>query len=583
MKMTILQKRLLIIGGIIVGVIIVAVFIVNQYMASIIRGKIDAALNENKTGYKVTLDKVGGNILFGNIRLKGLTITPDSSMLEDLKKGTAAAAFVPSADIPLFRIVGLDVYSAIVHGEIDLKRIEFKSASITLYKGKNPDKSKKEAGDQQAFNPDSIFIKGLNGIYLGEIDFIHCKLDVIDGTSDKKLFSTGNMNLTLSMIDVLKYKDQPNVFKLDLSKFKMEINSDGILLPGGWYNLSLKSLLYDRAAKIMEINGLGLHPTYHDKYKMAKALKYTKEMFDLDVDEIYIRSFDIKLLTENNSILIDSIGISGLNLKMLKDKRFPFDKTLRPKLPNQTLKSMKMPLYIRTVNIINGNLVYQEKMPDVKELMTASLGKLNVSIRFITSIRDSLRTGKPMKIALRANLMKRAPFAIDFVMPLNKTVDTFYFAGSLGAAKMKVFNQAAFPAIGIKFIKGRLNKLTFKGSANDRVSTGQMTLLYKDLEATVVKKDKVSKSKFLSWAANSFMRKSNPGKNGKTRVVQMGYDRDMYKGFGNFMWKTLMIGLVNTISPAGKSVKKEEKASKSSKRTKPNKKQSQKKQKKKKK
>lgn len=62
----------------------------------------------------------------------------------------------------------------------------------------------------------------------------------------------------------------------------------------------------------------------------------------------------------------------------------------------------------------------------------------------------------------------------------------------------------------------------------------------------------------MSWAANTVLRTGNPGKNGKTRVVEMSFDRVMYKGLGNFVWKTLQSGIVGSITPTGKTLRQEE-------------------------
>ena len=65
------------------------------------------------------------------------------------------------------------------------------------------------------------------------------------------------------------------------------------------------------------------------------------------------------------------------------------------------------------------------------------------------------------------------------------------------------------------------------------------------------------------------MHKGNPGKNDKVREVIMSFDRVEYKGLGNYLWKTIQSGLVNTIAPIGKKTdeskehqKKEKKESK---------------------
>jgi len=563
MKLSKKQKRLLIITGIIVGILAVAVISINIFLATVIRGKIDEALNKNTTDYQISIKRVGVNILTGNLNIRGLKIVPDSSLIDAVKEGRVNLRFIQSSEIDLFRIAGVDIYRAVVSGEIYAKKILLKRARIWIFKGHNlPENIEKtEDKSNDKFNPDSIYIKGLEKIELHEIDLINCELEVFDLKKDTKLFSTGNLNLILHSVDFVTHPENPNVFRMEFSKFTAGLSVKSLLLPGGWYFLDIGNLYYDNADNFLQIDGLALHPTYKDKYKMAKAFRYTKEIFDLDIDRVYIRSFNLFQTLVKNELIIDSIGISGLNVSILKDKRYPFNTKLRPKLPHQQLKHLDFPVYIKTISLKNGNLVYQEKMKDIKELMTVNLNGLDADIRFVTSIKDTIRKVKRMKASLQAKLMKQVPLNVNFIFPLNTVKDTFYFAGSLGSANMKIFNQASFPAIGARFTKGRLNSVRFKGGANDSLSRGEMTMLYKDMEVNILKKDRIKKNKFMSWAADAVSRTSNPGKKGKTRVALMNFNRVMYKGFGNFMWKTLQTGIVNTVSPVGKTVK-EDKAEK---------------------
>ena len=111
---------------------------------------------------------------------------------------------------------------------------------------------------------------------------------------------------------------------------------------------------------------------------------------------------------------------------------------------------------------------------------------------------------------------------------------------------------------------GYLEKVEFSATANNVNSTGKMTMVYSGLTANILKKKADDKDKFLSFFSNSVVRSSNPGKNGKLRTAQMGFDRVEYKGFGNFVWKTLQTGIVNTVLPTGKSEKQVKDAAKSS-------------------
>ena len=95
---------------------------------------------------------------------------------------------------------------------------------------------------------------------------------------------------------------------------------------------------------------------------------------------------------------------------MRTKKRLPFNTERRPKLPNQILKTLNFPLYIGNIRIVDSDLKYQEKMPEIDEPMTVTLGDLNININRATSIRDSLRIRKNMK--MRKRLQPQQPIHI---------------------------------------------------------------------------------------------------------------------------------------------------------------------------
>jgi len=145
---------------------------------------------------------------------------------------------------------------------------------------------------------------------------------------------------------------------------------------------------------------------------------------------------------------------------------------------------------------------------------------------------------------------------IDIIMPLKNGQDMFYFNGSLSPTKFKYFDSVIVPAIGIKILQGDLDHLSFSASANSTSSNGKMTLLYHDLEAEVFKSKSNEENKFLSWTVNHVVHTSNPNKKGHKREAIMHTERVIYKGYINYLWKTIQSGITNTIAPMGKTTDK---------------------------
>ena len=166
------------------------------------------------------------------------------------------------------------------------------------------------------------------------------------------------------------------------------------------------------------------------------------------------------------------------------------------------------------------------------------------SVIFHTNQRNTNTIGLPLKGRRR----------VSNIPQTNKS-NYFNFNGNLGSAKLRLFDSALFPVLGLKVLTGNLDSMTFSVHANNTTSNGSLTMLYHGLEAEVFKANSLEKNRFLSWSVNNIIKKSNPNKKGKARVSVVHFERDKSKGLGNYIWKSLLTGIVNAMAPGGKQVK----------------------------
>ncbi len=572
------KKNIYILGGILVFLAVI-VLSINLIIGHIISNKVRQALDKMpEKNYHIDVRTVRANILTGNINLKDLRITPDSLYLKRLKTGKANNSTAIQLHIPTLRFAGIKILDAISKGSIRLRTILFKKADLTIILGKKPEKKVPKKASS-GLDIDSIYIAGLNGVSIGSIEFRKSKLEIYDLVKEKVLLKNEDLRFELKDFSLEELEGNNDYFSLHLEDAKLEMKNEKFLIPGGNYYLEFGRVFFNLADYSLELNDMIFTPLYKDKYKLARKLTYTSEIYDVSVRKIKIGAIDFKKLFGQGAVYLDSVMVDGLNLSILMDKRLPFNTKRRPKLPNEALKNMKLPLYIGKIVISNSYLNYQEKIEGSKDLMTAILGDMNANISFATSVKDSIKTRKSMEIELRAKFMEKTPLFVYFKFPLYSSVDTFYYSGEMASARMNYFNKASLPAMGLKFKKGKLQKVTFRGTANPNFSKGTMTMLYTDLEAEIVKKNEKDKNKFVSWAANTVIYKSNPGKNNKLRTASMEFKRVPYKGFGNLMWKTLQSGIVRTVVPSTKSKKTSDDTGQKSVKTKEKRKKKKKKQK----
>ena len=548
------KKTFYIIGGIVVFLAIIIVAI-NLILGHVIENKVREALDKQKEKkYHIEIYTVRANILTGNVNLKDLSITPDSLFLERLKNGDATQSSAIELSIPTLRFAGIDLFKALSSQTISLRKILFKKAHLRMIVGKKP-KIKTPKEKLARLNIDSIYIAGIDGVDIGSIAFESCKLEIYNLENNKVMLENQELEFTIKDFYLKELDGNQNYFSLHLENIKLDLNNEKFMVPGGNYSLYFGRIYFDLAESVLELEDIAFKTTYDDKYELARKLKYTSEIYDLTVGSVKLTAIDLRRLINDGELSIDSVEVEQLNLAILMDKRLPFNEERRPKLPNEVLQNMKFPLYIGKIFLKDSYLKYQEKTENAKELMTAIMGNLNAQISFATSLKDSIRTDKSLIINMQANFMEKVPLTLNFVFPLNSRVDTFFYAGHLSSAKMNEFNQASLPALGLKFQKGDLKEINFNGSANPTISKGSMVMLYSGLEAEFVKKNEKDKNKFMSWAANTVTFKSNPGKNNKLRTANMEFNRVTYKGFGNFMWKTLQSGIMRTVIPSSKATK----------------------------
>ena len=131
-----------------------------------------------------------------------------------------------------------------------------------------------------------------------------------------------------------------------------------------------------------------------------------------------------------------------------------------------------------------------------------------------------------------------------------------FWEGYVGSFKFHTLDKVLYPILGLKILSGELNKIDFKFESDDIQSKGEMTMLYKNLHASILKSNKSSENHFLSSIANGLIHKSNPNKRGKIKIVRMNFKRDEFKGLGSYLWKTIQNGIINTITPVRKRVRR---------------------------
>lgn len=532
-----------------VALILIIIGAVGQfYFSYIIEKKInDLLVNANFEKYTAKIESIESSFFQRSITLNQLSLFPTEASLDSLKTGKDSINGLQKIQIGTLKIKGIGFTNFIFNKNIEINNLQISELDIYQYENS---KIKKVTTNNKSFDIDAIAIKNINKVVINQINFEKVNFQIFD-------FSINQLKLKMkplsfSSTGIKLEKNESGLFSLKPSRSNFEIRNIDLDFNEAHYKVLVEAILFDFENNSVKFNKLSITPE-HDLYQLANSYKVSKSLFEFDVDTFAFYNFNVSKLIKGEGLFLDSICLSKFNLKLFKDKNKPEELLKTKILPHTALKRMEFPLQINKVQISNSQILIQEKLKEKDLLLELPVSKINGQITNISSLKN--KETESLTVYLKAVILNTGSTEINFNFPLQRKTSTFYFNGTMGPADMHYFDTALFPVIGLKLLQGKLDKINFSATANEDKASGKMSFLYHDLKAIAYKSHSLEKNKFLSWSVNTLIHKSNPNKNGHTREVVMEFERDKYKGLGNYFWKTIETGLVNTFSPSGKQIK----------------------------
>jgi len=547
--MTLHKKHKIVIG--ILGGLLLILIISNFVISGIISDKVVEMLQrQHNETFHISIGKTKFGLFDRSLVFNGIYLSPtDSSMLK-LQKKTLGKNSLPKLSVSRIKLKGIHLASLLFSKDLIINRLIIDDP---LYQHFSNGEEPPSDQPHKPIRLDSISLKELNGFQLDVIEVSNLKIQMIDIVTDEITFENKPLNFEVTGMKLEEVSE--NIFKLSPVKESFDISSINVEFPNVKYNFSIEALQYFYELNQIHISNIAYKPLVN-KLTLANSYTYNSEVYDLSIKDIILYNLDLDKVIQKKGLFMDSIQISGVNAEIYKDKSKPFDLSRRPKFPQQLLKQMKTPVLIPKISIKDSDLKYEENLEDRDIDMIVTMNNLKVNIFNVTSIEENRKA--PLKIDISTSFMGKSILNMDMILPLADDQQTFFFSGYLGPSKMYYYDKAIIPALGLKILKGDIESLSFMASADNFNSSGTMKFVYHDLEAEVLKNKNNDKNKFLSWSVNNLIHKSNPGQNGELREGVMNFERTEYKGFWNYIWKTVQSGIVNSIAPFGKTADKVE-------------------------
>jgi hypothetical protein len=248
-------------------------------------------------------------------------------------------------------------------------------------------------------------------------------------------------------------------------------------------------------------------------------------------------------------VAVGSIRIKAPVAEIYLDRTVPGAQEATPStLPHELLVSCGRPVRINTIHITDGDLRYSERAADGIRPGTFQFADLSAMITHVTN--DTTRMGTPCAIEVRARLADAGQMEAMFEYDLASKRLNMAYRGSVGAMGASSLNELLVDLEGIRVTGGTIDSTSFSFHVVDDVATGELQVLYHDVDFEMVDKNTREEGiseRFATFMTNTKIRPSNPDGDEPPIVVTIVREREPHVPLFKFVWKTIREGLLSTL------------------------------------
>jgi hypothetical protein len=589
------KKKILRITVVILVILIAGSVFLYYRLNQLLTNALSKSFDENITSdvYELKFEKLSVNLLKGDVEVYNVELQPREKPLVNYP-------YINSS----FRLTTKKMVLKNVQLLTLLKSKKLKVEKIIIIE---PDIESKIAGKRAVFFPFKDTVASMTenntkhsieSYFLKEFDMVDASIHTTDSTKGQD-FRVQDLNISLRDIlidqqprrDIISYQHfnllvgeftgslQQDVIKhVNFKDFKINIDSlhveqtlDSLIYRFSDFNTGLKKLDIQTADSLHHFSLQSFDLSYKDssiklndvtyKSNVSQAtlqadFKYQNTQFTGTVGTMDLLGVDFDTLVYTRKILIDEIRFDKISASIYRDKTKPVDQGLIPQYLGQSVKEIRSPLFIKKIRATNLTLVNKERNPDGSYAI-ANINRGTIDVQNITN----LSSGEPLTLRAVAYIENKAQLNINLGFSYQQP--QFTYSGRIGKFDLPGLNPLIEGYTPASVNKGTVDEITFSGTAYRTNSTGTMKCLFHDLDITLELPGKPKwKRSLLEFGVNNLLPSANPASTTKPpRIVQFTAARDMNKSFINFIIRSVLAGLKETMlmSKENKKAFREEK------------------------
>jgi hypothetical protein len=521
----------------------------------------EGVYNASHQLYRIDFKDIHLNLLLGTATLDSVVLMPDSAGYEALKKNKLAPTHVFHVKLDRLALNRAGLWNAYFKKRLDIKSIVLNKPSINMIYRKVP--IQPDTVEQKTLY--EMIAATLKSIRIRQVKVIDADFDYINGTGGRKLNTVKNLNINVDdfFLDSLSHLDTTRFYNTKDVSFQLLGYKS--LTKDKMYTLKVDTLTGSATGKSIQVKGFRMVPMLSD-LAFSRKYKVQKDRYDLNFKSLSFAGVDFVKLNQKGDFHAKSMTLGPAEVAIFMNRELPppgFDKGRN--YPHLALRRLAQPIHIDTLILKKVNVAYTEYNPATQKRGTVNLDNLHGTVRNVTN--DSLQlTKNSHAIAnLSTRIIKAANIDINIDFNLLSKNGDFRYSGKIGAMNMTALNPLSRNLGLVKIDHGRVQKADFDISANLQGSKGTMRFYYRDLKVTMLKAGEdggpAKEKGLLSFLANTIIIKdANPSPGEALRTANITLERTPAASFFNLLWKSVFVGIRETVGIGALPVKSPEEA-----------------------
>lgn len=524
----------------------------------------EVVYNGSKHLYKLDFKDIHLNLVTGSVTVDSIFLSPDTVVFNAMKKLGTAPTHLFSVKLEKLQLRRIGVLKVYLKKQIDMNDIILEHPSINMiynkvYKKPDTSKDKRSLYERISKTLASVHI---NGIKIEDADF-----DYVSGADGQILNSVRHLNVHVKdfLLDAKSGDDTTRFYYTKDVSF--ELAGYHSLSKSKLYTMKVDTITGSATARNIQVKGFKMIPMYPD-LAFSRKLKTQKDRYDLSFKHIDFTGVDFFRLNTDGVLHAEALKIESADAKVFMNREMPPGQGNKShNFPHLALRRLPIQTTIDTLKLKQVNVAYTEYNPITQKRGTIHIDRLNGHILNVTNDSLSIVKNHFAVADLNAFMIKAAMLNIHINFNLIAANAAFTFNGNIGKMDMVKLNPLS-KALGLVEIEtGNIQKIDFNVSANAYGSTGIMHMYYDNLKVQLLKEGEdgaaPKRKGLLSFLANELIIKdSNPAKGKPVRTAKITFERPPGASFFNLLWKSVFIGMRETVGLGIVPIKSPEKGRK---------------------